>query len=508
MPIVLGIDIGTSSVKVAAIRTAYRKTVLEALVAVDIATAGSTAEAIRQAVFAAAPPKPGSTGGNAGGESVATTIEGARAAVRTLTLPASAQKQLNEVLSFELEAQVPFEMEGAVFDYRVLPVDKSVATAGASLHVLCAVARVEDVRARIDVVREALQMEPERIAVGAFPLANLAPLTPLLSETGPVVILDLGTRSSEVLVLDGGEPVFARTLSFGTEGLPGTAPRLAREIRVSLAAFRSTGGAAPARIHLCGGGAFVSGAHAFLAAELELPVEPFPLPTLEVSPRVGAEEMALLPRFAKAAGLALGLVGRGAGLNLRRGPLAYERGFGWVKERIPVLAGLAAVMLVSLLFSTWTRLYAVSKDEEVTQKALAVVTKEVLGEETDSAARANELLGQQTGVPDEDPLPHADAYDVMIRLSEMIPQSMVHDVEELDVQKGHVTIHGVVGSIPDAQSIATSLRNEKCFTDVKISRTNQVVGGERQKYVLEMDIKCPEDQKGTKKGSTTASGGK
>ena len=121
------------------------------------------------------------------------------------------------------------------------------------------------------------------------------------------------------------------------------------------------------------------------------------------------------------------------------------------------------------------------------------MTKDVLGEETTNAARANELLTQQTTLSDDDPLPHADAFDVMVKLSEDIPSTMTSDIEELDVQKGHVVVHGVVGSIPDAQSIADALKKERCFSDVKITRTNQVFGGDRQKYILELDEKCPED---------------
>ena len=41
---------------------------------------------------------------------------GARAAIHRLPLPATAQKQLGDVLAFELEAQVPFDLESAVFD--------------------------------------------------------------------------------------------------------------------------------------------------------------------------------------------------------------------------------------------------------------------------------------------------------------------------------------------------------------------------------------------------------
>ena len=96
---------------------------------------------------------------------------------------------------------------------------------------------------------------------------------------------------------------------------------------------------------------------------------------------------------------------------------------------------------------------------------------------------------------------------------------MKHDIEELDVQKGHVAVRGIVGSIPDAQSIAATLAEDKCLSDAQIKSTNQAVGSDRQKYVLEFDIKCPEDVKAAprkKKGdapsgasaAATASGAK
>jgi len=557
MPIWLGIDIGKSAVKVAAIRSSYRKTAVVGLASADIpavdgrdsmvatpplgapglgadpgavqtgalppsaqpaaaepeSNAGEregVAQAIRAAV-AMALGKPGT------GDGVAVAIDGSKALTRIVQIPASAQKQLADVLPFELEAQIPFELEGSVFDFRVLSGLRNVPGADASmLPVLTSVARIAVVQERIDLVKHALGAEPERVGVGLLPLANWIPFSPALSEPGPIVLVDLGTQSSDVLIVRNGEPVFTRTVSQGTTGLPETAPKLAREIRLTLAAYRASGGEAAARVFLCGGGAFVSGAESFLSNELETQVTVLPPPPLEYEvPQ--PDQLRQLARYAKALGLALGLGARPLSLDLRRGPLAYERGFGWVRERVPVLAGLGAVIAVSFFFSACTQLYALGKESETVEKALASVTKEVLGEETSSADRANELLSQQTG-SDDDPMPHADAFDVMVKLSEAIPSSMVHDVEELDIQKGHVVIHGIVGSIPDAQSVATSLTSEPCFSDVQIKRTDQVVGKEdRKKYVLEFDLKCPEDQKGKKKdaqasasasAASSASGGK
>ena len=49
----------------------------------------------------------------------------------------------------------------------------------------------------------------------------------------------------------------------------------------------------------------------------------------------------------------------------------------------------------------------------------------------------------------------------MVLLSQAIPSTMVHDIEELDVQKGHVTVRGIVGSMSDAQAIASTLSEDK-----------------------------------------------
>jgi general secretion pathway protein L len=493
MPTWLGIDIGSASVKVALVRSAYRKVALLRVASVDVPASGSVAEAARIAVSRILVDEP------QGPDAVATAIDGSRAAIHRLLLPATAQKQLADVLAYELGAQVPFDLENAVFDWRLL------GRAGDDqLSIVAAVARVDDVRSRIDLVKDANALEPERVGVGALVLGALVPFVPALGEANTVAIVELGAKACDVLVLEGGEAVFARTLSRGTEGLPATAPRLARDIRVSFAAHRAQGGAPPERVFLCGGGAFVSGAEGFLSGELEIPVQLLPQPTLDLGPLAGSPQE--LPRFAKALSLAVSLAGRGSGMNLRRGPLAFERGFAWVRERIPVLAGLAAVLVVSFVFSGWTRIYEAHRERDTLEAALGTVTKEVLGTEATSAQDAQDLLTKEAALSDEDPMPHADGFDVMVRLSQAVPSSVKHDIEELDLQKGHVVVRGVAGSIPESQAIASALSDDPCTSNAKIKSTTQMIGGDRQKYLLEFDLRCPEDVKPVSKKKGEASG--
>jgi general secretion pathway protein L len=470
----LGIDVGSSHVRAVLLRTSYRRITIEAMTEYDRRAGATLDEVVRMAASPLVSP----------GESVAVNLEGEKTFVRHIEVPAAAQRQLTEVLPYELESELPFELSDAVYDYAVL---KRPSDDGA-VQVFAVIARTEDVRARISLVKDAIGEEPERVSPGGLALASLASILPELSGPQTVALFDLEPARSELVILDRGEPVFARTLSRGTEGLPQSAPALVREFRQSLAAWRMSGGTRPEIAYLIGPGAAAPNAREFLQEELDVPIAPLPVPRLE---EAKPEDLAQVPRFAKAMSLALALSARGRGYNLRRGALTYERGYGFLRERVPLLAGLFVVVIVSFFFATWSELHALAQEKATLEAALTAVTKDVLGEGTADPQRATDMLDKTATGADEDPLPHADAFDVMVQIAQAVPENMTHDIEELDVQRGHVTVHGIVPTIPDAQQIATQLKNVRCLQDVKITRTNQVVGEERQKYVLELDVKCP-----------------
>lgn len=489
----LGIDATKTTVRVALLRTSYRKVTLEALGEADIAAAGSEAEAIRVAVGTIKP------------DAAAVALSGEKSFYRRIELPAAAQKEIGSVLAYELEAAVPFEMEDAVFDYRVLKKQPGApGTEGAdAIPIFTLLARTEDVRERISAVSQAIGIEPARVGSGPLPLANLSSVMPELEKPanpGPIAVLDLGERTSDIAILAGGDPVFARTLSRGTAGLPESASALARELRQTLSAWRTIGGEPLSGMYLVGGGASAAGAELFLSTELGVSILPLPRPRLEgITPDQGER----LPRFAKAIGLALGLNGRGRGLNLRQGPLEAEQSFPFLREKIPLLAGLAAVIVVSFGFSVIAELRTLDAEHELLSARLAAASRDILGEETTDLDRARELLDPGAAKADEDPLPHVDAFDVMVGLSKSVPKDVVHDVVELDVARQHATIQGTVPSVGDAEAIAKNMKDVRCFKDVKISRTSQFTEG-KQKYVLDLDLKCEAVKKPAAKSADAA----
>jgi general secretion pathway protein L len=425
------------------------------------------------------------------GEACAVALSGEQSFIHRLSLPVSARRQLAEILPFELEAHVPVDREELVMDHRLL-----TSTDPSQLSVLAVAARSEAVSERIALVRAAVGREPVRVGCGPLPLANLASAAPSLNGVHPVALVDLSANCTEVLILRRGEPVMARTLSRGLRDLPAGAPAMAAEIRQTLAAFVARQNSEPVHaIHLLGGSTIESAAP-YLAHQLGTPVEPLKLELTGVS----EGQLSAVPEYAKAIGLALGL--RSArDPDLRRGGLAFAQRYDFLKEKAPVLGGLLGAIVISFLFSSWAELRALGKEREGLETALGAVTKEILDVEEKDPDAARLLLEGLTMQADADPMPRADAFDILVELSKAVPPEVMHDVEELDFQRGHLRLRGIVGTKAEADTIRAAIARWECARDVKIDKITRVINEDRQKYTLEMDLRCPEDVRAPKRAS-------
>ncbi len=114
MALYLGLDIGRTAIKCVALRTSYRKIRLEALALVELSELGGDVTLAVQTAFARL------FGGRAPHhDGIAIALAGDSVSQKTLFLPPTAQKQIAEVLPLQLADEIPFEIEDAVFDYRV-----------------------------------------------------------------------------------------------------------------------------------------------------------------------------------------------------------------------------------------------------------------------------------------------------------------------------------------------------------------------------------------------------
>lgn len=474
----VGIEISATHVRAVALTTSYRRIVVERMVELERSQEPDLIAALKATA--------GSLTGH--GESIAVTLDGNQTYVQHIELPKTAMRQLDQVVPFELESRVPVDIDELVHDYLLLRRQKQEN----SLRLLVAAAPTEKVRSIIASCREATGREVERVGCGALPLANLIGV---LGDIGrndvPIAIVDLGFRRIDLLVVQSGEAIQARTTSTGVAQLPDGAQAIAASIRQSLLAFQAQGGPAVSTVYLTGDGVAVSGAEAYISSEIGVPVLPLPdfqgleLPEAE---RINA------PRFAKAIGVALGLGQRPRDPDLRQGPLGFQRGYAFLKEKAPILSGLVTAILISFGFAAWAESRALDREQEALSTELGQATKAILGEEVTDIEAAKELLQKRRSLDDVDPMPHMDAFDVLIEISNAVPQTIVHDIEEFDMQRERVKLTGIVGSASEAQEIASRLKEHRCFQEQRLGKITQVVNSDRQKYGLEWDVRCPEDQ--------------
>src|SRR4051812_19074743 len=115
---ILGIDIDRTSVRGVLLKTAFRRTELDSYVEVPLAelpeSAGRVPElhdALESVLRAIGKPP----------DIVLSALDGRQASVRVIELPVGAAKRVAEVLPFELESMLPFEVTDAVIDYQ--PID-------------------------------------------------------------------------------------------------------------------------------------------------------------------------------------------------------------------------------------------------------------------------------------------------------------------------------------------------------------------------------------------------
>lgn len=486
MSLSLGIDLRGPEVRLALLRSTYKKTALEALLEEPI-SAHSDRRAALSAAFSRL---------NLGVQSIDTvvcTLSGSRCFLHTVRLPKSAEKKVEGLLPFELEALLPVDISEITYASEVLPRKRG---SDDPVQVFCVSAKTAHVRTLISEVRESLGREPERVGSSSIELEQLGAHAAPLSQ-GVTVILEVGSQETDLSLLVGGRVRAARSLHAGLDYFPARAEQFVAQVKHTLSAFSST--LAPeetlGKLVLSGDVAALPGLETFLGSRLELPVEVLDLKGFEVT------DVTLLgqgPAYARAIASALhGL--RGKGFDLRQGELAFTRGYGFLKEKMPLFLGMAMGILVSYFFATWAETKAIEKEEELLSERLEQITQATFQKAATDPDEALLLLEEARKAKPEDPMPYLDGFGAAVALAETLTQEIVHDTEQLEYAKGKLKIRGLVNTTDEAQRVAKALDEHPCIESATIGKLTQVVNSERDRYVLEADVRCPEEGEKKKK---------
>ena len=207
----IGLDIGSGLVKVAVIDHAKSEPELvsvvitpllaDAIVEGEIMDPGIVSEAISSSLLAA-----GVTG-----KDVVTAVGGRDVIIKKIQIERVKEQQARELMRWEAEQHVPFDMESVELDFQILDPDGD----SPDMSVLLVAAKRELIEAKLRVLAEA-GLVPVVVDVDAFALHNAFERSYPDAMTGVVALVNIGHEVTNVNILDDGVPILTRDITVGT----------------------------------------------------------------------------------------------------------------------------------------------------------------------------------------------------------------------------------------------------------------------------------------------------
>jgi general secretion pathway protein L len=430
-------------------------------------------------------------------------LPGDRLSSRRLTFPFRDGKRLSQAVPFEVEGQVPFDLEDIFVDWERVGGDRQHS------EVLATVAPRAEVVRLLRVLREA-DLEPRVIEADGLVLGNLAALVPL---PGNRLLLDIGHRKTTFSLSLDGRVVSTRTIHLGglaltqalarergcsdaeaerqkcesgiagadgrieSAGALAVLDRLVRELVRTLSALEALlGGPAVARldeITLLGGTARLPHLDAYLTQRTGIQTA-----RLEVPPSVGGASVLaggdpLL--FSSALALALrGTFQARTRMNFRQDDLAYRRDLRAVGQEFVWTGRLAALTAVLLAVSLGTSIAVQSRRASQLQKVVATEYAAVF---PGKAPPSNVIAAMRDAVKSAHDradflgvyASNLSALDILTELSSRVPQDLDVVFEEVGIDPNVVRIRGYSKSFEAVERLKTELSKLEGFSQIQVS---------------------------------------
>src|SRR3954466_13605513 len=207
----VGLDIGSGLIKLVAIshasggpvltKVAFTSVVNDAIVEGEIMDPGLVAEAIR-GLLASAGLK---------GKKGVVAVGGRDVIIKKIAMDRMAETDAREVIRWEAEQHVPFDMDNVELDFQILdPFGE-----GLQMTVLLVAAKRELVEHKLALLAD-VGLQPSIIDVDAFALHNAFEINYPEAMNGVVSLVNIGHENTNIYILDDGVPVLTRDIPVGT----------------------------------------------------------------------------------------------------------------------------------------------------------------------------------------------------------------------------------------------------------------------------------------------------
>jgi type IV pilus assembly protein PilM len=208
---VIGIDIGSSSVKMVHLKEAkgsYQLAGLglttlpaEAIVDNAIMDSSSIVDVVKGLVESQ----------KLKTKNVATSISGHSVIIRKIQLPIMTEEEMEASIQWEAEQYIPFEISEVNLDFQILGPDANDASL---MNVILVAAKKDFVNDYVALFKEC-GLNPQVMDIDCFAVENVYEINYGSNEDEIVALIDMGANSMNVNVLRGGMSVFTRDIQVG-----------------------------------------------------------------------------------------------------------------------------------------------------------------------------------------------------------------------------------------------------------------------------------------------------
>lgn len=264
---------------------------------------------------------------------------------------------------------------------------------------------------------------------------------------------------------------------------------LVQELRRTIQAIRGEKRVRVARLDLVGGGSRIRNLANYLAEQLNVPVAQGLAVEQPVEPFCDA---ARRPAYAAAMAYAVRPVQEGpsAVVELRTGDLAFTGRLEHLRKRAPMIAASAATLLFLGLINVAVQYRVVSTRESAIDKEFCNITKAIVGREICEPSVALSVVKEPASEFGSFKLPERSAFRVAAEISSMVPKDLKVRVDEMDITADKARINGETDSFDAVDTLVTAFAADPCYTEIKKGKMQKKGDGSGVEFQLVMNLGC------------------
>lgn len=264
---------------------------------------------------------------------------------------------------------------------------------------------------------------------------------------------------------------------------------LVRELRRTIQSIRKEKRVRVARIDLVGGGARIKNLANHLAEQLNVPVAAGAAVEQVVERNV---EGARKPAFALALACALRATGDApvSTIDFRVGDFEYAGQLQHLRERAPLMAGAAGVLLFLLLINVVVQYQVTNAREAEIDRQFCAITKKVVGREICEPTVAISVVRQPSSELGSFQLPEKSAFQVAAELSHLVPKELDVTLSEMEITPDRARLAGKTANFDAVDQLVGAYSANDCYREIKKGRLRQTSDGKGVEFQLSIRLEC------------------